>query len=85
LGKTADPAIPELLGVVTNATDRTQGMLALEALYAIGSERAFDAVMSLKGTQPSFTEQRLRNNFVAHNPSMAEYARRRTESPDEKR
>jgi len=82
LGKTADPAIPQLLGIVTNATDRIQRFLVLQALCAIGSEKACDAVMSLEGTSPQFTEQYLRTLFLSVNPSMAELPSRRFKSRD---
>lgn len=79
LGKVADPAIPELVGIVTNAPDPGRVFQGLRALCGIGSERAFDAVMSLKSSRPQFTEEFLKSAFLASNPGMGEYVERRLE------
>jgi hypothetical protein len=79
LGKVADPAVPELVAIVTNATDSGSVFQGLRALCGIGSECAFDAVMSLKSSRPQFTEEFLKNAFIASNPGMAQYVERRLE------
>jgi len=78
LGRTAEPAIPQLLNIATNSTDGAQRMLALRALCAIGSEKSFDAVMSLASSRsdPLFTERSLRNIFLSINPDTTPYAER---------
>ena len=78
LGSVADSAVPQLIGMVTNGTDKTHEFLAVQALCAIGSERSFQGLMSLEGTRPMFTAQFLTNSFLASNPSMANHLRRRS-------
>lgn len=77
LGAEADPAIPQLVAMATNAPDNGHALRALRALCEIGSERAFDAVMSLKATRPMFTEKFLKSMFISSNPAMAEYVNRK--------
>jgi hypothetical protein len=79
LGKTAEPAIPQLLNMVTNSTGDTHPMLALEALCNIGTERAFDAMLSLSHRRPEkmFTEKWLSQMFIQRNPDLEPYARAR--------
>jgi hypothetical protein len=78
LGRAAEPAIPQLLNIATNSTDGAQWMLAVRALCAIGSEKSFDAVMSLASSRsdPLFTERTLRNMFLSINRDMSQYAER---------
>jgi hypothetical protein len=78
LGKTAEPAIPQLLSMVTNSVEGTHHpMLALEALCNIGTEKAFDAVLSLSHRRPEkmFTEKWLSQMFIQRNPDLEPYAR----------
>ncbi len=85
LGRQAEPAIPQLVAMATNAPDNGHALRALRALCDIGSERAFDAVMSLKSTRPQFTEKFLRNMFISSNPEMSEYAKRKADEDGEQR
>ena len=53
-------------------------MKALHALCATGSEKSFDAVMSLASSRPGqlFTEKSLRNLLLSINPDIAPYPER---------
>jgi len=77
LGEVADPAIPQLVAMVTNAPNTERAMRGLRALCGIGSERAFEAVLSLESTRPMFTKEFLRGAFQPSNPEMVEFVERR--------